>query len=132
MHQGEYTSYLVYNPRPDRHPSRASKAVDAWKADLISKKRPKIAASVAHPDVNPELFEEGWEQVLGGKFWVIQRRFLKIIDSLTSRGTFADERAVGRRRWSVGGFLLIIIFFCCCTLLKDFFIARYTLRFRGC
>jgi hypothetical protein len=37
--------------------SQASKAVDAWKADF--KKRPKIAASLAHPDMNPELFEEG-------------------------------------------------------------------------
>jgi coatomer subunit beta' len=47
--------------------SQASKAVDAWKADLTSKKRPKIAASVAHPGVNPDLFEEGWEQALAGK-----------------------------------------------------------------
>ena len=39
--------------------SQVSKAVDTWKADLIGKKRPKIAASLTHPDVNPELFEEG-------------------------------------------------------------------------
>jgi coatomer subunit beta' len=39
--------------------SQVSKAVDTWKADLIGKKHPKIAASLAHPDVNPELFEEG-------------------------------------------------------------------------
>jgi hypothetical protein len=39
--------------------SQASKTVDAWKADLIGKKRPGFAASLAHPDVNPELFEEG-------------------------------------------------------------------------
>jgi len=45
-------------------PNLVPKAVDAWKADLTSKKRPKIAASVAHPNVNPELFEEGWEQAL--------------------------------------------------------------------
>jgi coatomer subunit beta' len=45
--------------------SQASRAVDAWNGDLINKKRPKIAASVAHPDANPELFEEGWEQVFG-------------------------------------------------------------------
>jgi len=36
--------------------SQVSKAIDAWKANLISKKCPKIAT---HPDVNPELFEEG-------------------------------------------------------------------------
>ncbi|KNZ72668.1 Coatomer subunit beta', partial [Termitomyces sp. J132] len=45
-------------------PSYASRAVEAWKADLSSKKRPKIAASIADPTSNPELFEEGWEEVL--------------------------------------------------------------------
>jgi coatomer subunit beta' len=39
--------------------SQASKTIDAWKADLISKKCPGFAASLAHPDMNPELFEEG-------------------------------------------------------------------------
>ena len=39
--------------------SQGSKAIDTWKADLISKKHLKIAVAVAHPDVNPELFEEG-------------------------------------------------------------------------
>jgi hypothetical protein len=38
--------------------SQASKAVDAWKADLIGKKCLKIAVAIMHPDVNPELFEE--------------------------------------------------------------------------
>ncbi|KAG5641700.1 hypothetical protein DXG03_004418 [Asterophora parasitica] len=45
-------------------PSQASKAVAAWKSELTSKRRPKIAASVADPSTNPELFEEGWEDVL--------------------------------------------------------------------
>jgi hypothetical protein len=48
--------------------SQASRVVDAWKGDLISKKRAKISGSVAYPDVNPELFEEGREQALAGKF----------------------------------------------------------------
>ncbi|KAG6852753.1 hypothetical protein C0991_009331 [Blastosporella zonata] len=52
-------------------PSHASKAVEAWKADL-SKKRPKIAASIADPTSNPELFEEGWEQVLAAESHVSQ------------------------------------------------------------
>ncbi|KAF8876230.1 coatomer protein [Mucidula mucida] len=45
-------------------PSQVSKAVDAWQGDLKSKDRPKVAASIAHPGTNPELFEEGWEQAL--------------------------------------------------------------------
>ncbi len=44
--------------------SQVSKAVDAWQGDLKSKDRPKVAASIAHPGTNPELFEEGWEQAL--------------------------------------------------------------------
>ena len=47
--------------------SQVPKAVDTWKAELVSKKRPNIAASVAHPDANPELFEEGWAQALACK-----------------------------------------------------------------
>ncbi|KAK7461035.1 Coatomer subunit beta' [Stygiomarasmius scandens] len=45
-------------------PSQVPKAVDAWQTDLQAKGRPKIAASIAHPDKNPELFEEGWEDAL--------------------------------------------------------------------
>jgi len=45
-------------------PSQASKAVDAWHAELEAKKRPKIAAGVAHPSKNADLFEEGWEDAL--------------------------------------------------------------------
>ncbi|KAF9463704.1 coatomer protein [Collybia nuda] len=45
-------------------PSQAPKAVSAWKEELLSKNRPKIAASVADPSTNPELFEEGWEEAL--------------------------------------------------------------------
>jgi hypothetical protein len=44
--------------------SQAPKAVQAWKSELTSKKRTKIAALIADPSTNPELFEEGWEEVL--------------------------------------------------------------------
>jgi coatomer subunit beta' len=43
-------------------PSQAPKAVEAWKADL--KARPKIAASIAEPTANSDLFEEGWSDAL--------------------------------------------------------------------
>ena len=46
------------------HYSQAPKAVQAWKSELTSKKRTKIAATIADPSSNPELFEEGWEEVL--------------------------------------------------------------------
>ena len=46
------------------HSSQAPKAVQAWKSELTSKKRTKIAAIIADPSSNPELFEEGWEEVL--------------------------------------------------------------------
>ena len=46
------------------HSSQAPKAVQAWKSELNSKKRTKIAATIADPSSNPELFEEGWEAVL--------------------------------------------------------------------
>ena len=46
------------------HLSQASKAVQAWKSELTSKKRTKIAATIADPSSNPELFEEGWEEAL--------------------------------------------------------------------
>jgi len=45
-------------------PSQAPKAVEAWKSDLVTKNRSKIAAMVADPVANPELFGEGWEDVL--------------------------------------------------------------------
>jgi coatomer subunit beta' len=49
----------------DRPPySQAPKAVQAWKSDLVAKKRSKVAATIADPATNPEMFEEGWEDVL--------------------------------------------------------------------
>jgi hypothetical protein len=38
--------------------------VSAWKSDLTDKKRAKIAATIADPSTQPELFEEGWEEAL--------------------------------------------------------------------
>ncbi|OSC97980.1 coatomer beta [Trametes coccinea BRFM310] len=45
-------------------PSKAPEAVKAWRADLQAKNRTKLAAAVADPSENPELFEEGWEEAL--------------------------------------------------------------------
>jgi len=44
--------------------SQAPKAVSAWREELNAKNRPKIAASIAHPEENAELFTEGWENAL--------------------------------------------------------------------
>ena len=41
------------------------KAVDAWRTELTSKGRKKLAEAVASPDTNSELFTEGWEEALG-------------------------------------------------------------------
>jgi len=46
-------------------PSLVPQTVDLWRSELRNKNKPKIAASVAHPGENPELFEEGWEEALG-------------------------------------------------------------------
>ncbi|KAF8967534.1 coatomer protein [Flammula alnicola] len=45
-------------------PSRTSSAVSAWKSELEAKSRSKIAATIADPSTNPELFEEGWAEAL--------------------------------------------------------------------
>lgn len=41
------------------------KAVDMWRSELASKGRKKLAEALASPDTNPELFTEGWKDVLG-------------------------------------------------------------------
>ncbi|KAF8634631.1 hypothetical protein AX15_000808 [Amanita polypyramis BW_CC] len=45
-------------------PSKVPEAVAAWKADLSSKGRVKIAKSVAHPETEKELFEEVWDEAI--------------------------------------------------------------------
>ena len=45
-------------------PSKVPEAVQAWRADLQAKNRTKLAAAVADPSSNPEMFEEGWEEAL--------------------------------------------------------------------
>ncbi|KAH9482103.1 Coatomer subunit beta' [Psilocybe cubensis] len=45
-------------------PRLVPKAVAAWKTDLTSKNRGKIAGTIADPAQNPELFVEGWEDAL--------------------------------------------------------------------
>ena len=37
----------------------------AWKSDLETKGRKKLAEAVASPDTYSELFTEGWEEALG-------------------------------------------------------------------
>ena len=44
--------------------SLVPQAVDVWQAELRSKNKPKIAASIAHPNENTDLFDEGWEEAL--------------------------------------------------------------------
>ena len=44
--------------------SLVPKAVDAWRSGLDSKNRKKLAAAVASPAENPDLFSEGWEAAL--------------------------------------------------------------------
>lgn len=39
-------------------------AVTAWRADLEGKNRGKLAASVADPVENTDLFEEGWKDAV--------------------------------------------------------------------
>jgi len=38
--------------------------VDAWRTDLKTKGRPKIAAAIASPVDHADLFEEDWENAL--------------------------------------------------------------------
>ncbi|KAF8733449.1 hypothetical protein AX14_003844 [Amanita brunnescens Koide BX004] len=45
-------------------PSKVPEAVNSWKADLEGKGRAKIAKSIAHPETEKELFEEGWDDVI--------------------------------------------------------------------
>ncbi|CAE6422374.1 unnamed protein product [Rhizoctonia solani] len=45
-------------------PSYAPTAARAWRDDLDSKNKPKIADMIVNPAENPELFEEGWEAAL--------------------------------------------------------------------
>lgn len=44
--------------------SKVPEAVQSWTSDLKSKGRSKLAAGIADPSTNPELFEEGWEEAL--------------------------------------------------------------------
>ncbi|VDB90110.1 unnamed protein product [Peniophora sp. CBMAI 1063] len=48
-------------------PSKVPAVVDAWRDELKSKNRPKIAAAIASPTEQAELFEEGWENALAGE-----------------------------------------------------------------
>ncbi|KAI0048076.1 coatomer protein [Auriscalpium vulgare] len=45
-------------------PSKAPEVVSAWRADLTSKGRPKVAALIPSPADKSELFEEDWQDAL--------------------------------------------------------------------
>lgn len=44
--------------------SYAATAARAWRDDLESKNKSKLADTIADPADNPELFEEGWDAAL--------------------------------------------------------------------
>ena len=48
-------------------PSKVPEAVKAWKGDLQSKNRGKLAAAIADPVENPDLFEEGLKDAVTGE-----------------------------------------------------------------
>lgn len=84
----------------DRSPvySQAPKAVQAWKSDLSAKKRSKIATTIADPATNPEMFEEGWEDVLAREeallgAWLIS--FMVFIPSVPVRADFRFDYRFG-------------------------------------
>ncbi|KIJ57284.1 hypothetical protein M422DRAFT_57615 [Sphaerobolus stellatus SS14] len=45
-------------------PSEVPKATEAWKSSLVTGGKKKLAAIIADPTENPELFEEGWADAL--------------------------------------------------------------------
>ncbi|KAG8937127.1 hypothetical protein FRC02_006327 [Tulasnella sp. 418] len=45
-------------------PSQATKTVQAWKSDLVGKKKNRIADTIADPEENGDLFEEDWDTAL--------------------------------------------------------------------
>ncbi|ETW83757.1 hypothetical protein HETIRDRAFT_415508 [Heterobasidion irregulare TC 32-1] len=48
-------------------PSQVPAVVDAWRDELKSKGRPKIAGAIPSPRDHPDLFEEGWAEALAGE-----------------------------------------------------------------
>lgn len=65
-------------------PSKVPDAVDAWRAELKAKGRTKLAAAVAHPGENPELFEEGWEGALSREHGEVQQAPSELLVNGTS------------------------------------------------
>lgn len=45
-------------------PSQASRVVKAWKSDLESKKKQKIAVGIADPEEDADLFGDEWQEAL--------------------------------------------------------------------
>jgi len=48
-------------------PSQVPKIVEAWREDLTSKNRPKLAARIASPNEQQDAFGEGWEDILAAE-----------------------------------------------------------------
>ena len=48
-------------------PEKMPEAVAAWRSDLQGKNRGKLAASIADPVENSDLFEEGWKDAVARK-----------------------------------------------------------------
>ncbi|KAJ2912197.1 hypothetical protein MD484_g8213, partial [Candolleomyces efflorescens] len=53
-------------------PSLVPQTVKSWKSELEAKNRNKLAAAIADPAVNPELFEEGWEAAVAREEKILQ------------------------------------------------------------
>lgn len=47
-----------------RYHSQAPKAVKAWRTELETQKRVRLASSIGDPSETPDLFVEGWEEAL--------------------------------------------------------------------
>ena len=54
----------LFIPYPTFAFSQVPKVVETWREDLTSKNRPKLAARIASPNEQPEVFEEGWKDIL--------------------------------------------------------------------
>lgn len=73
-------------------PSQVSRVVKAWKADLESKKKGKIAAGLADPEEDEELFGEQWAEALAlEKDGAAQKSDTQLIDAPVPGGQEVEE-----------------------------------------
>lgn len=71
------------------HQSYATTAARAWRADLESKNKSKLADTIADPADNPELFEEGWDAALEKE----QARGEHTANGVVSNGAPAEQNS---------------------------------------